>query len=65
MNKTGFAYYTQPDATVTIMRWAGLKHCGVLCKLTNSDSTMAKLLQVVEFAEDNGLSVLTIESLIS
>ncbi len=52
------------EATVDLMRLAGLKPCGVLCELTNSDGTMARLPQVVKFAEKNDISVLTIEDII-
>ena len=52
------------EATVDLMRLAGLKPCGVLCELTNSDGTMARLPQVVAFAEDNNIPVLTIEDII-
>ena len=52
------------EATVDLMRLAGLKPCGVLCELTNSDGTMARLPQVVVFAENNNIPVLTIEDII-
>jgi 3,4-dihydroxy 2-butanone 4-phosphate synthase len=52
------------EATVDLMRLAGVKPCGVLCELTNSDGTMARLPQVVKFAEKNDIPVLTIEDII-
>jgi len=52
------------EATVDLMRLAGLKPCGVLCELTNVDGTMARLPRVVEFAIENGFPVLTIEDII-
>lgn len=52
------------EATVDLMRLAGLKPCGVLCELTNPDGTMARLPRVVEFAEENDIPVLTIEDII-
>lgn len=52
------------EATVDLMRLAGLKPSGVLCELTNSDGTMARLPQVVKFAEKNNIPVLTIEDII-
>jgi len=52
------------EATVDLMRLAGLKPCGVLCELTNRDGTMARLPQIIEFAEKNSLPVLTIEDII-
>lgn len=52
------------EATVDLMRMAGLKPCGVLCELTNTDGTMARLPQVVTFAEEHDIPVLTIEDII-
>ncbi|MCF8009683.1 MAG: 3,4-dihydroxy-2-butanone-4-phosphate synthase [Clostridiales bacterium] len=52
------------EATVDLMRLAGLKPYGVLCELTNPDGTMARLPEVVTFAENYNLSVLTIEDLV-
>jgi 3,4-dihydroxy 2-butanone 4-phosphate synthase len=52
------------EATVDLMRLAGLKPCGVLCELTNTNGTMARLPQVVKFAEEHDIPVLTIEDII-
>jgi len=46
------------------MRLAGLAPAGVLCELTNVDGTMARLPEIVAFAERCGLPVLTIEDLV-
>ncbi len=51
------------EATVDLMRLAGHEPCGVLCELTNPDGTMARLPEVVSFAERHGLTVLTVEDL--
>lgn len=51
------------EATVDLMRLAGLKPYGVLCELTNPDGTMARLPRIVEFAQGNGYPVLTVEDL--
>lgn len=53
------------EATVDLMRLAGLKPYGVLCELTNTDGTMARMPEVVDFAEKHYLPVVTIEDLIS
>jgi len=53
------------EATVDLMRLAGLKPCGVLCELTNPDGTMARLPQIVVFSEMHNLPVLTVEDLVS
>lgn len=51
------------EATVDLMRLAGLKPYGVLCELTNPDGSMARLPRIVDFAQDNGYPVLTVEDL--
>lgn len=53
------------EANVDLMRLAGLKPCGVLCELTNPDGTMARLPEIVAFAEKNDMLVLTVEDIIS
>ncbi|XPV74728.1 MAG: 3,4-dihydroxy-2-butanone-4-phosphate synthase [Desulfovibrio sp.] len=53
------------EATVDLMRLAGLKPCGVLCELTNPDGTMARLPQIVEFGQRHDMPVLTVEDLIT
>lgn len=52
------------EATVDLMRIAGLNPAGVLCELMNPDGTMAKLHQVCEFANLHGLCVITVEDLV-
>ena len=52
------------EATVDLMRLADLKPSGVLCELTNPDGTMARLPEVIEFAEKHAIPVLTIEDII-
>ncbi|GAB7081051.1 3,4-dihydroxy-2-butanone-4-phosphate synthase [Megalodesulfovibrio paquesii] len=49
------------EATVDLMRLAGLAPCGVLCELTNPDGTMARTPEIVAFAERHGMLVLTVE----
>jgi len=53
------------EATVDLMRLAGLKPFGVLCELTNPDGTMARMSEVLTFAEKHYMPVVTIEDLIS
>ncbi|SHI80582.1 3,4-dihydroxy 2-butanone 4-phosphate synthase [Malonomonas rubra DSM 5091] len=53
------------EATVDLMRLAGLKPCGVLCELTNPDGTMARMPEVIDFAEKHYMPVLTIEDIIN
>ncbi len=52
------------EATVDLMRLAGLKPYGVLCELTNYDGTMARLPEIVTFAEKQTFPVLTVNDLI-
>ena len=51
------------EGTVDLMRLAGLAPAGVLCELTNIDGTMARLSEIVAFAERHGMPVLSIEDL--
>lgn len=53
------------EATVDLMKLAGLKPYGVLCELTNPNGTMAHLPEVVEFAKKHNIPVITIEDLIA
>lgn len=52
------------EATIDLMRLAGLKPCGVLCELTNVDGTMARMPEIVTFAKRHDLPVVTIDDLI-
>lgn len=53
------------EGTVDLMLLAGLQPAGVLCELTNPDGTMARLPEVVTFAERHGMPVLSIEDLVA
>lgn len=53
------------EATVDLMELAGLNPAGVLCELTNADGTMARLPEVVTFAREHGMVVISIEDLVS
>jgi 3,4-dihydroxy 2-butanone 4-phosphate synthase/GTP cyclohydrolase II len=52
------------EAAVDLARLAGLEPAGVICEILNEDGTMARLPQLLEFAEKHGLKIGTIESLI-
>lgn len=52
------------EANVDLMRLAGLKPYGVLCELTNPDGTMARLPEIVEFAMNHNMTVVTVNDLI-
>lgn len=53
------------EASIDLASLAGFKPAGVLCELTNDDGTMARAPEVVTFAREHGLTVLTIEDLIA
>ncbi|TMX54497.1 3,4-dihydroxy-2-butanone-4-phosphate synthase [Photobacterium damselae] len=53
------------EATIDLMRLAGLKPYAVLCELTNPDGTMARLPEVISFGEKFDMPVLTIEDLVA
>lgn len=52
------------EATVDLMRLAGLKPCGVLCELTNPDGTMSRLPEVAEYAKKYAFPLVSIKDLI-
>ena len=53
------------EAAVDIARLAGLDLSGVVCEIMNDDGTMARLPDLVGFAQRHGLKVATIADLIS
>ncbi|SMD02798.1 3,4-dihydroxy-2-butanone-4-phosphate synthase [Sporomusa malonica] len=53
------------EANVDLMRLAGLKPYGVLCELTNTDGTMARLPEIVAFANKNNMPVVTVEDIVA
>jgi len=52
------------EAAVDLARLAGLEPAGVICEILNEDGTMARLPQLLEFAEKHRLKIGTIEALI-
>ena len=53
------------EAAVDISRLAGLYPAGVICEIMNDDGTMARLPDLVKFAQLHGLKVGTIADLIA
>ena len=53
------------EASVDISRLAGLNPSAVICEIMNEDGTMARLPDLVKFAQFHGLKVGTIADLIS
>ncbi len=53
------------EAAVDIARLAGLNASGVICEIMNDDGSMARLPDLVKFAETHSLKIATIASLIA
>ncbi len=53
------------EAAVDIARLAGLNPAGVICEIMNDDGTMARLPDLVKFAQHHGLKLGTIADLIA
>lgn len=51
------------EATVDLMKLAGLKPYGVLCEVTLEDGTMARMPDLVKFARRHYMPLVTIEDL--
>lgn len=52
------------EGSIDLMKLAGLKPEAVLCELMNDDGTMARLPEIVAFANTNGLTALSIDDII-
>ncbi len=52
------------EGSVDLARLAGMKPAGVICEIMNDDGTMARMPDLVVFAERHGLRVVTIADLI-
>jgi 3,4-dihydroxy 2-butanone 4-phosphate synthase/GTP cyclohydrolase II len=53
------------EAAVDIARLAGLIPAGVICEIMNDDGSMARLPDLVKFAQHHGLKIATIAELIA
>ncbi len=53
------------EAAVDISRLAGLNPSGVICEIMNDDGTMARMPDLVKFAQHHGLKMATIADLIA
>src|SRR5919199_6880453 len=54
----------QTEAIVDLARIAGLQPAGVICEIMNPDGTMARLPQLVEFAREHGLKIISVADLV-
>ncbi|MDR3075660.1 MAG: bifunctional 3,4-dihydroxy-2-butanone-4-phosphate synthase/GTP cyclohydrolase II [Synergistaceae bacterium] len=52
------------EAAVDLARLAGLKPAGAICEVLNEDGTMARLPQLVKFAREHGLKIVSVADLI-
>jgi len=52
------------EAAIDLMRLAGLYPAGVICEVMNDDGTMARLPQLLEFAQRHNLKICSIADLI-
>ena len=55
----------QTEGSVDLARLAGFSPAGVICEIMNDDGTMARLPDLVEFAKDHDLKIVTIRDLVS
>ncbi|WP_027339143.1 bifunctional 3,4-dihydroxy-2-butanone-4-phosphate synthase/GTP cyclohydrolase II [Halonatronum saccharophilum] len=52
------------EASVDLARLAGLYPAGVICEIMSDDGTMARVPELMEFAKEHNLKIITIEELI-
>lgn len=53
------------EATIDILKIAGLKPAGVICEILKDDGTMARAKDLAEFAEKHDLPVVTLQDIIN
>ncbi len=54
----------QTEGSVDLARLAGLYPAGVLCEIMNEDGSMSRVPQLMEFAEQHHLKIVTVKDLI-
>ena len=52
------------EATVDLMKLAGLKDCGLCCEIMREDGTMMRTTELLSFAKEHGYTVITVEEII-
>lgn len=52
------------EATVDLMKIAGLGECGLCCEIMNDDGTMMRTSGLLEFARIHGLKIITVEGIV-
>lgn len=58
-----FARRGHTEGSVDLMKIAGLKPSAVLCELMNKDGTMKKLPELIDYAQKQGLPLLSVEDI--
>jgi 3,4-dihydroxy 2-butanone 4-phosphate synthase/GTP cyclohydrolase II len=53
------------EASIDLMKIAGLKSAAVLCEIMNDDGTMARRDDLIPFAEEHNLKIITVKDLIA
>lgn len=51
------------EGSIDITKLAGLGDAAILCELTNPDGTMSRLPEIIRFAEEHDMGVVTIEDI--
>lgn len=51
------------EATVDLMRLAGLKECGLCCEIMREDGRMMRTAELVELAQKLGLTIISIQAI--
>ncbi len=54
----------QTEGSVDLARLAGMKPAGVICEIMNDDGTMARMPDLIEFAREHQLKIVTVADLI-
>lgn len=53
------------EAAVDLARLAGVKPAGVICEILNEDGTMARTPELMDFAAQHGIGIITITDLVA
>ena len=51
------------EGSVDLVKLAGLGDTAVLCELTNEDGTMARMPEIIDFAEKHGMKIVSVDDI--
>ena len=51
------------EGSVDLVKLAGLGDTAVLCELTNEDGTMARMPEIIDFAEKHGMTIVSVDDI--